>query len=78
MLHHAYTTGLMRSMKRIMEQQNDIRSPILTTGLQLTAQQSYTGVSLSSLLKEAGVPQGVVLLLLRFQGGLWLCAVGRV
>ncbi|KIN73304.1 TetR/AcrR family transcriptional regulator [Sulfitobacter guttiformis] len=41
-----------------MEQQNDTRSLILTTGRRLTAQQGYTGVGLSSLLKEAGVPKG--------------------
>jgi TetR/AcrR family transcriptional repressor of nem operon len=45
-------------MKRIMEQQNNTRSQILTTGRRLTAQQGYTGVGLSSLLKEAGVPKG--------------------
>ena len=45
-------------MKQIMEQQNDTRSQILTTGRRLTAQQGYTGVGLSSLLKEAGVPKG--------------------
>jgi TetR/AcrR family transcriptional repressor of nem operon len=48
----------MRSMKRIMEQQIDTRSQILTTGRRLTAQQGYTGVGLSPLLKEAGVPKG--------------------
>lgn len=41
-----------------MEQQNDTRSQILATGRRLTAQQGYTGVGLSSLLKEAGVPKG--------------------
>lgn len=41
-----------------MEQQNDTRSQILTTGRRLTAAQGYTGVGLSSLLKEAGVPKG--------------------
>ena len=48
----------MRSMKQIMEQQIDTRSQILTTGRRLTAQRGYTGVGLSSLLKEAGVPKG--------------------
>lgn len=41
-----------------MEQQNDTRSQILTTGRRLTAAQGYTGVGLSALLKEAGVPKG--------------------
>lgn len=45
-------------MKRIMEQRNDTRSQILATGRRLTAQQGYTGVGLSSLLKEAGIPKG--------------------
>ena len=58
MLRQLYTTGLMGTMKRIMEQQNDTRSQILTTGRRLTARQGYTGVGLSSLLKEAGVPKG--------------------
>lgn len=48
----------MKPTKRVMEQQNDTRSQILTTGRRLTAQQGYTGVGLSSLLKEAGVPKG--------------------
>ncbi len=41
-----------------MEQKNDTRSQILTTGRRLTAKQGYTGVGLSALLKEAGVPKG--------------------
>ncbi len=41
-----------------MEQQNDTRTQILTTGRRLTAKQGYTGVGLSTLLKEAGVPKG--------------------
>ena len=41
-----------------MEQKNDTRSQILTTGRRLTAKQGYTGVGLSVLLKEAGVPKG--------------------
>ncbi|WP_342069306.1 TetR/AcrR family transcriptional regulator [Yoonia algicola] len=41
-----------------MEQQNDTRSQILTTGRRLTARQGYTGVGLSALLKECGVPKG--------------------
>lgn len=41
-----------------MEQQNDTRSQILTTGRRLTAKQGYTGVGLSALLKEAEVPKG--------------------
>ncbi|WP_417809471.1 TetR/AcrR family transcriptional regulator [Thioclava sp.] len=41
-----------------MEHQNDTRSRILTTGRRLTAQQGYTGVGLSTLLKEAGIPKG--------------------
>ncbi|WP_295510930.1 TetR/AcrR family transcriptional regulator [uncultured Sulfitobacter sp.] len=41
-----------------MEQQNDTRSQILTTGRRLTAAQGYTGVGLSALLKESGVPKG--------------------
>ncbi len=45
-------------MSQVMEQQNDTRSLILTTGRRLTAQKGYTGVGLSALLKEAGVPKG--------------------
>ena len=41
-----------------MEPQNDTRSQILATGRRLTAMQGYTGVGLSALLKEAGVPKG--------------------
>ncbi|SFU11773.1 TetR/AcrR family transcriptional regulator [Sedimentitalea nanhaiensis] len=41
-----------------MEQKNDTRSQILATGRRLTAKQGYTGVGLSALLKEAGVPKG--------------------
>ena len=41
-----------------MEKQNDTRSQILTTGRRLTAKQGYTGVGLSTLLKEAGIPKG--------------------
>lgn len=41
-----------------MEQKNDTRSQILTTGRRLTATQGYTGVGLSELLREAGVPKG--------------------
>jgi TetR/AcrR family transcriptional repressor of nem operon len=41
-----------------MEKQNDTRSQILTTGRRLTARQGYTGVGLSVLLKESGVPKG--------------------
>ncbi|WP_371156926.1 TetR/AcrR family transcriptional regulator [Jannaschia sp. 2305UL9-9] len=41
-----------------MEPQADTRSHILSTGRRLTAQLGYTGVGLSTLLKEAGVPKG--------------------
>lgn len=41
-----------------MEQQNDTRTRILTTGRSLTAKQGYAGVGLSALLKESGVPKG--------------------
>ncbi|MGV8855005.1 MAG: TetR/AcrR family transcriptional regulator [Devosia sp.] len=41
-----------------MEQKNDTRSQILATGRRLTAKQGYTGVGLSALLNEAGVPKG--------------------
>ena len=41
-----------------MVQQKDTRSQILATGRRLTAKQGYTGVGLSALLKEAGVPKG--------------------
>ena len=41
-----------------MERKNDTRLQILTTGRRLTAKQGYTGVGLSALLKEAGVPKG--------------------
>lgn len=41
-----------------MEQQNDTRTQILITGRRLTAKQGYTGVGLSTLLKESGVPKG--------------------
>lgn len=41
-----------------MEPQNDTRSLILSTGRRLTAKRGYTGVGLSDLLKEAGVPKG--------------------
>lgn len=41
-----------------MEQQPDTRSHILATGRRLTATQGYTGVGLSELLREAGVPKG--------------------
>jgi TetR/AcrR family transcriptional repressor of nem operon len=41
-----------------MEKQNDTRSQILTTGRRLTAKHGYTGVGLSALLKETGIPKG--------------------
>ena len=41
-----------------MDQPHDTRTQILSTGRRLTAQQGYTGVGLSELLKQAGVPKG--------------------
>ncbi len=42
-----------------MRQRNpDTQAHILTIGRRLTAQHGYTGVGLSELLKEAGVPKG--------------------
>ncbi|OXT02919.1 TetR family transcriptional regulator [Notoacmeibacter marinus] len=41
-----------------MDQQTDTRSHILQVGRRLTAQRGYTGVGLSELLTEAGVPKG--------------------
>ncbi|NOX40167.1 MAG: TetR/AcrR family transcriptional regulator [Alphaproteobacteria bacterium] len=38
--------------------EHNTRSHILATGRRLTAQQGYTGVGLSELLKEASVPKG--------------------
>lgn len=40
------------------KQGQDTRGHILTVGRRLTAQQGYTGVGLSELLKQAGVPKG--------------------
>ncbi|PSK80348.1 TetR family transcriptional regulator [Limimaricola soesokkakensis] len=37
---------------------NDTRQHILATGRALVAQRGYTGVGLSELLREAGVPKG--------------------
>ena len=42
-----------------MQQRNtDTQAHILSVGRRLTAQSGYTGVGLSELLKEAGVPKG--------------------
>ena len=42
----------------MINREHDTRGHILATGRRLTARQGYTGVGLSELLKEAGVPKG--------------------
>ena len=48
-----------RSYSDVMQQRNpDTQAHILSVGRRLTAQHGYSGVGLSELLKEAGVPKG--------------------